>query len=408
VWPASRSAAADHTLSIVTILRTRVLLDATALPPGTSRGGVSRYVDELVAHWPTARLPLTVVAQSYDVDRYAAVLGPERVVAGPSWLGRQAARLAWEQVGLPALVRAHRADVIFSPHYTMPLAGRVLRHGGRRVAQVVTLHDATFFSHPHLHHGLKARFFPAWTRASVRLADALIAPSQATVDEVRAVTGSPASKFTVIPHGVDHARFRPPGAEEVRAARAWAGLAPDRPYVAFLGTLEPRKNVPALVDAFTRACAHREQPPTLVLAGGRGWDDAIEPALARVPAHLQVLRPGFVPEDLAAGFLGGAEVVAYPSLGEGFGLPVLEGMACAAPVLTTRLLSLPEVGGDAVAYADSPSVADLATALAGLLDDPAQRHTLAQAGRARAARFTWEATVAAHVEVIESVMGRSR
>lgn len=388
--------------------RTSVLLDATALPPGDSRGGVSRYVDELVAHWPTDELALTVVAQPYDVDRYAAVLGPDRVVAGPGWLGRQAARLAWEQVGLPALIHRHRVDVMFSPHYTMPLAGRLLRHDGRRAAQVVTLHDATFFSHPHLHHGLKARFFPAWTRASVRLADALIAPSQATIDEVRKVTGAAAERFRVIPHGVDHEKFAPPSDAAVRGAREWAGLRPHQPFVAFLGTLEPRKNVPALVEAFVDVCRDRPGAPALVLAGGRGWDDAIDPALARVPAHLRVVRPGFVPEELAAGLLGGAEVVAYPSLGEGFGLPVLEAMACAAPVLTTRLLSLPEVGGDAVAYAVSPDSADLAVALRALLDDPDERARLAQAGAARAAGFTWARTAREHVDLITTVADRTR
>lgn len=381
----------------------RVLLDATALPPGDSRGGVSRYVDELVSHWPSNDVPLTVVAKDHDIERYAAALGPAAVVTGPSWLGRQAARLAWEQSGLPLLAARRGVDVIFSPHYTMPVAGKVLRHDGHRVAQVVTLHDATFFSHPHLHSGIKARFFPAWTRASVRLADALIAPSQATVDEVRGVTGAAADRFTVIPHGVDHARFHPPSEAEVAAARAWAGLAPGQPFIAFLGTIEPRKNVPALIRAFTEVCRDRVDPPALVLAGGRGWDDEVDPAIAAVPTGLVVRRPGFVPEELAAGLLGGALVVAYPSLGEGFGLPVLEGMACGTAVLTTRLLSLPEVGGDTVAYAASPDSADVATTLRRLLDDPAERGRLAAAGLARAQTFTWERTVREHVDLLRRV-----
>ena len=382
---------------------THVLLDATALPPGTSRGGVSRYVDELVGHWPIERVELTVVAQPYDSARYAAQLGPGRVVTGPAALGRQPVRLAWEQVGLPRLIAQRDVDVMFSPHYTMPLAGRLLRHDGRRVAQVVTLHDATFFSHPHLHHGVKAKFFPAWTRASVRLADALIAPSQATVDEVRRVTGAPANKFSVIPHGVDLERFHPPTGAEIEAAREWAGLADGVPYVAFLGTIEPRKNVPALIRAWTQVCREVADPPALVLAGGRGWDDEVDPAIAAVPHNLTVRRPGFVPEHLAAGLLGGAEVVAYPSLGEGFGLPVLEGMACGTPVLTTSLLSLPEVGVDAVRYAASPTPDDLADALRDLLGDPAERSRLAAAGLARAQGFSWQHTVDEHVSLIEGL-----
>lgn len=385
---------------------THALLDATALPPGEARGGVSRYVDELIAHWPVDEMALTVVTQPHGTERYAAVLGPDRVVTGPSWLATQAARLAWEQVALPALVARRQVDVILSPHYTMPLAGRLVRHDGRRVRQVVTLHDATFVSHPELHSGVKARFFPAWTRVSARLADALIAPSRATVDQVRALTGAPAQRFTVIPHGVDRDRFHPPSDAEVRAARAWAGVSPDQEYIAFLGTIEPRKNVPALVRAYTRVCADRANPPALVLAGGRGWDDDVDPAIAAVPGHLVVRRPGFVPDDLTAGLLGGATVVAYPSLGEGFGLPVLEAMACAAPVLTTPVLSLPEVGGDAVAYATSPSSGAIAEALTRLLDDPAERDRLAGLGHIRSRGFSWARAAAAHVAVIDAVWRR--
>ena len=150
-------------------------------------------------------------------------------------------------------------------------------------------------------------------------------------------------------------------------------------------------------------CREVADPPALVLAGGRGWDDEVDPAIAAVPHNLTVRRPGFVPEHLAAGLLGGAEVVAYPSLGEGFGLPVLEGMACGTPVLTTSLLSLPEVGGDAVRYAASPTPDDLADALRDLLGDPAERSRLAAAGLARAQGFSWQHTVDEHVSLIEGL-----
>src|SRR4029079_10471451 len=133
----------------------------------------------------------------------------------------------------------------------------------------------------------------------------------------------------------------------------------------------------------------------LVLAGAPGWDSGIEPALAAVPSGLTVLRPGHVPVDMLPGFLGGADVVAYPSLGEGCGLPVLEAMACGAAVLTTRKLALPEVGGDAVAYTGT-GAGDIAAALSDLLDRPEQRAELAAAAVQRAAGFTWEATAEAH------------
>jgi glycosyltransferase involved in cell wall biosynthesis len=378
----------------------RVLVDASALPE--NRGGVGRYVDELVARLPDLGVDTHVAAQPRDRGRFSASVGAERVHTVPGWAERPALRLAWEQSGLPLMVRSVAPDVIHSPHYTLPLVSTI----GRRPKNVVTLHDATFFSDPELHLGVKARFFRGWTAVSGRLADALVAPSKATRDEVAKHTHTDASRIAVIPHGVDHERFRPPTGAEVAEVRQWLAIGPEQPYVAFLGTLEPRKNVPALVRAFGQVGANIADPPVLVLAGGKGWDDGIEPAIAELPGTLRVLRPGFVPDGLVPALLGGAEVVAYPAHGEGFGLPVLEAMACGAAVLTTDRLSLTEVGGDAVRYARSPDAEDLADALAGLLADAAERRRLGAAGLARSAQYTWDATARGHLEVFERVLAR--
>jgi glycosyltransferase involved in cell wall biosynthesis len=375
----------------------RSLLDATALPE--NHGGVGRYVDEILSRLPGLGVDAHVLAQHRDRARYASMLGDDRVHLAPAWAAGAAPRLVWEQSGLPLVVRRVQPDVLHSPHYTMPLATSM----GTTPRQVVTLHDATFFSHPELHLGVKARFFRGWTRLSSGRADALIAPSEATRSEVVRHTSADPARITVIPHGVDHDRFRPATDHDKARVREWLGLAAGAPYVAFLGTLEPRKNVPALVRAYATACAERADPPALVLAGGKGWDDGIDPATAEVPAHLDVIRPGFVPDDLVPGLLSGAEVVAYPAFGEGFGLPVLEAMACGAAVLTTQGLSLPEVGGDAVRYALSPDADDLAAALTALLDDPAERQRLGEAGVRRAAEFTWDTAAKQHVEVYERV-----
>ncbi|MFD2770947.1 glycosyltransferase family 4 protein [Cellulomonas phragmiteti] len=361
-------------------------MDATAVPP--DRGGVGRYLDDLLPELPGGDIDLVVVAQQRDVVQLRARLVGARVVAAPSAVASRPVRLAWEQLALPVLARRVRADVLHSPHYTMPLLTR------RPV--VVTLHDATFFSHPELHSPLKARFFRTWIRVAARRAAVLVVPSQATRDEVVRFTATDGDAIVVAPHGVDGAAFRQVDAQEqTRVARS-LGLE-GRRWVAFLGTLEPRKNVPALVRAWVRACAGTEDPPALVLAGGRGWDTEVDPAVAEVPAGLTVLRPGYLPFEDLAGYLSGAAVVAYPSKGEGFGLPVLEAMACGAAVLTTRELSLTEVGGDAVAYCDV-DVDSIAAALEALLADDAERHRLSAAARARAATFTWAASAARHAE----------
>ena len=372
----------------------RVLIDATAVPG--DRGGVGRYVDELVPELDRQGADLVLAVQAHDVDHYGSLAPHARVVAAPAAATRRPARLAWEQTGLPALVRRTRADVLHSPHYTMPLAA------GRPV--VVTLHDATFFTTPELHLRSKAVFFRTATRLAVRRAAGLVVPSAATRDEVAAQTGVDPARMTVAHHGVDLGRFRPTDEAERRRVHATLDVG-DRPYVAFLGTLEPRKNVPALIRAWVRACAGRDDAPALVLAGARGWDDDVATALAAVPDGLVVRAPGYLPLDDLPGFLGGASVLAYPSLGEGFGLPVLEAMACGATVLTTRRLSLPEVGGDAVAYCGTDEE-EIAAGLRSLLDDPALRDRLGSAAVVRARTFTWARTAEVHREAYARAAAR--
>ena len=379
----------------------KVLVDATAIP--VDRGGVGRYVDEiLLALMGRSDVEIAVVCQARDLRRMSAALPDAEVLAAPAVAARRVARLVWEQTGLPLLARRLGADVVHSPHYTAPLAGMS--------ASVVTVHDATFFSDPGVHSGVKGRFFRAATRLAVRRADALVAPSRATRDEVIRYAGGAAERFHVAHHGVDASVFHPVDRAESERVAASLGLA-GTPYVAFLGTLEPRKNVPALVRGWQAAVSSMPNPPALVLAGGPGWDTHVQPAVDAVPASLRVVRAGYLPFEDLAGFLAGAEVVAYPSLGEGFGLPVLEAMACGAAVLTSRRLSLPEVGGDAVEYTETDAEA-IGRALGRLLHDSARRAELAAAGLERSRLFTWASAADVHVDAYRAAArrraGRSR
>lgn len=369
----------------------RILLDATAIP--VDRGGVGRYVDALLPALARQGVDLVVVGQQRDAETLAALVPGAELVTAPARVDRRGPRLVWEQTHLARLARAVRADVLHSPHYTMPRGGSV--------PVVVTLHDATFFSHPELHSRVKREFFTRATRTAVARAAAIVVPSEATGREVRKFVGGDPARFHVAHHGVDTDLFHPSPAADVDRVRAGLGLA-DGPYVAFLGTLEPRKNVPALVRGWA-AAVEGPHAPVLVLAGGPGWDTEVEPAVAAVPDGLRVLRPGYLPLEDLAPYLSGAAVVAYPSLGEGFGLPVLEAMACGAAVLTTRELSLTEVGGDAVAYTGTDA-GSIGRELAALLADPERRAALSAAAVERAAGFTWDAAAAAHVEAYEQAV----
>jgi glycosyltransferase involved in cell wall biosynthesis len=362
--------------------RLRVLLDATSVPP--TQGGVARFIGGLLQGLDELGETIDVVAKRADIPAFAAVAPSHNYIVAPPLTNRRPLRLVWEQLGLPALARRRGALVIHSPHYTFPILGAA--------AHVVTVHDATFFSSPDVHGRVKGIFFRTWIRLAARMATSLVAVSQATASDLARFVRIPAAGIQVAHLGVDERVFSPPTADAVAAVRARISLQPDAPYLAFLGTLEPRKNVPALLAAHATLRQSDPTTPVLVLSGARGWDERaaeILDELSTIPLPQRpVIEAGYLPLELLSAFLGDSAAVVYPSLGEGFGLPVLEAMASGAAVLTTRRLSIPEVGGDAVAYSE-PDAGALATALRALLDDPDRRAELAAAGIERSALFTW-------------------
>jgi glycosyltransferase involved in cell wall biosynthesis len=363
----------------------RVLVDATAVP--ADRGGLGRYVDGLLGALAEMDADLAVVCQRVDAERYGRLVPAGQIVAGPASLTNRTARIAWEQTGLPLIAEHVGAHVIHAPNYSVPM------RPGRPV--VTTIHDATFFSEPDLYPPTRGAFYRAAIRSAVKRSTRCIVPSKATRDELIRLVDADPIRLDVAYHGVDHEVFRPPTETEAARISARLGLR-GQEYIAFLGAFEPRKNVPSLIRGWVSAIADSSAPPALVIAGGAGWDDEIEAAVAEVPSHLRVIRPGYLRMADLSAFLGGALVVAYPSHGEGFGLPVLEAMACGAAVLTTHRLSLPEVGGDAVAYTE-PDSASIGAALSGLLADAARRQALGSAAHARSLEFTWETSAQAHL-----------
>jgi glycosyltransferase involved in cell wall biosynthesis len=363
----------------------RVLVDATSVPG--DRGGVGRYVDGLLGALGRRDVDLAVVCLRTDTERYERMLPNAAVHGAPAAVNHRPARLAWEQTGLPLLAQQVGARVLHSPFYTCPLRASC--------PVTVTVHDATFFTEPEHYDKSRRTFFRSAIKTSLRRAERVIVPSKATRDELIRLLDADPTRIDVAYHGVDPASFHAPTPEEKARVRARLGIG-EAGYVAFLGANEPRKNVPNLIRGWVEATKDRPNPPALVLAGGQGHDDDIDQAVAIVPSNLRLLRPGYLRFGDLPGYLGGALVAAYPSFGEGFGLPVLEAMACGAPVLTTPRLSLPEVGGDAVAYT-APDPESIARDLGALLDDEARRSMLGEAGLARAKEFSWDSSAEVHL-----------
>lgn len=299
----------------------------------------------------------------------------------------------WTHLRLSAELRSHPVDALFVPaHVVPPVHPRTT---------VVTIHDLGYLHEPGAHTTWARRYLDWSTRWSVRAAARVIAISNATRDDLIRRYRVPAAKIHVIPHGVDEA-FRPLPKEEVTAALDRIGLR--QPYVLFVGTLQPRKNIPRLIAAF-HLMADENPALLLVLAGTRGWlAEQIDAAIADSPHRDRIMLPGHVADGDLPALYSGACAAALPSLYEGFGLPVLEAMACGTPVVVSDRGSLPEVAGSAGIMVDPIDPASIAAGLRCALD-PSERSARVEAGLRHAAAFSWRTAALRTLAVIEEAAG---
>jgi len=271
----------------------------------------------------------------------------------------------------------------------------------RSMPTVLTVHDLIFRHLPE-HHKRLNRWYLNWSLPLYcRRATRIIAISECTRGDLMTAYGLPADKIVVVHEAADP-RFRPQDSDRMDAVRDLYGL-PER-YVLFVGTIEPRKNLTRLLHAFETV--HAEGlTDALVLVGKRGWlYEGFFAELERSPSNEAVILPGYVPDEDLPAVYGGAHVLVFPSLYEGFGLPLLEAMACGTPVACSGTSSLPEVGGEAARYFDPLSEASITEALRSLLSDDALRRDLAERGLARASRFSWDRVADETEAVYRSVL----
>ena len=341
--------------------------------------GVVRYTDQLV------RSLGAVLGSDLTVFLTKAADGldglPISRVRAPFPTPNEYFRALWEQTVVPVEVARLRPDVYHSPNYILPLS--------LRCPTVVTIHDL-FYLQPSLFRLRSHLYLSALAGHAIRRATRIICVSDYTRDRLLEHFPAAEPRIRVVGEGVDP-RFRPAGAAEVESAREWLDL--DAPYVLYVGTIEPRKNLDRLLRAFTGAVTRGGLPHHLVIAGAVGWKTgALREAYASTPLATRIHFPGYVPEVLLPALYSGADVFAYPSLAEGYGLPPLEAMACGTAVLTSNTSALAETAGAAALLVDPLDEEALSEGLERLLADPGERQRRAAAGLRQAAEHSWERT----------------
>jgi glycosyltransferase involved in cell wall biosynthesis len=366
----------------------RVTIDARpALDP--RRTGVGHYAAAILRHVPEADPATEYVAWYLDVR--GALSRRRHFVGWSANLDERPTRIP-TRVYAPVSVRtglpkvewlAGSSDLFLATNFIPPPTSRT--------DAVLVVHDLAFERFPETapHHNTRWRHLFA---AELERAAAVIVPSASTGDDLLRFHTVDPDRVEVIPHGTDADAFRPSPPERVYEVRRRLGIGGR--YVLFLGGLEPRKNLEPLVRAFGSL---PDADVWLVVAGGPvrwapEYAARVERAIAAVPgpARRRVVRTGYIPDADRRALLSGADVMAYPSLYEGFGFPVLEAFAANVPVLTSNVSSLPEVAGEAAVLVDPRDHDDIARGLTLLLEDDDLRNVLRAAGTARVAAFTWE------------------
>jgi glycosyltransferase involved in cell wall biosynthesis len=309
------------------------------------------------------------------------------------------ARIAWEQSTLPLALRTAQADLVHGLVNVLPLA--------TPVPGVVTVHDLSFVRLPEKLPRAKRWYLTQLCRASVQKARRVIAVSRQTADDLCEFFDLPAARISVIHNGVaDH--FAPQAPAAIAAFRQQHGL-PER-FLLYLGTLEPRKNLPLLIRAYAqwrKRATPTERAIPLILAGGKGWFYAEIFRLVQALDLTEMVRfPGFIPDAELPAWYSAAEVFIYPSLFEGFGLPVLEAMACGTPVICSAIASLCEVVGESALTFPAEDEHQLAALIGEAIRHAALRADLQQRGRQQAGQFSWHQTAAATAALYHKVGGK--
>lgn len=380
-------------------------LEATTLR-SPQLGGVWRYTDSLIRALGRAAAPHRYSLLFLNAFKPWARVPPPTVSSATMRLVevRSVSNLMFTFF-VPMLARSGRGVTVES--FLGPVdvfhslnAAVLPQRKGRRI---VTVHDLTCLHFPQFHPWTRRALFRLGIRRAARLADAIIVPSSATKSDLAARFPAAEPKIRVIAeaHGE---QFLPLSPTATMGVIGRYGL-PYRDYLLFVGNIEPRKNLLAVVEAYNRLRRRTRSAPCLAIAGGEGWKNRpIHHAAAASPFAGDIRFLGRVTDGELPALMNGALALVYPSLYEGFGLPPLEAMACGTPVITSNRSSLPEVVGDAALLVDPGDTAELADAMARIVDEEPLREDLRERGLKQAQGFSWHETARMTVQVYESVL----
>lgn len=364
-------------------------------PAVTQRAGVGRFTQVLAEHL-VPRVPAGTDLSLFYFDfkrKGAPVAIPGAAFEPCRWMPGAVAQQAWKRIGFPPFNWfAGHADLYHFNNFVVPPLAR-----GK---SVVTIYDMSFLRHPECAEEKNRIYLEGAIRKSVKRADAVITISRFSAEEIVAYIPEAEGKVHVTYPGISET-FSAASLDAVNALKRRLGL--KKPYILTVGTIEPRKNLPFLVDAFE---ALGRDDVDLVIAGGEGWKTEPIKARFRQSARCDQIRcVGRIPDADLPAFYTGAAVYAIPSLYEGFGFPPLEAMACGTPVVSSRGGSLPEVLGAAAAVLDTDDADAWGDLLGRALDDTAWRRERVEAGCRQAARYRWTGTAAATWDVYRKVAG---
>ncbi|HSX18579.1 MAG TPA: glycosyltransferase family 1 protein, partial [Candidatus Saccharimonadales bacterium] len=308
----------------------------------------------------------------------------------------------WTQFALPVkLTIGPKIDVFFSTAHYGPRFSKV--------PYVVTIHDLSYLHFPELFKKNDLMQLTNWSKYSIEKSTHIIAPSQSTKEDIIKNYNVPASKISVTYEGYDQARFKPQSKSKVESVKSKYKIGGD--YILFVGTLQPRKNIERLIEAYANLSKGRTSSfgrgttlsgVGLVIAGKKGWlYDSIFEKVKELKLQDKVIFTDFVRDDDLPALISGAKVYVNPSLWEGFGIPVIEAQACGVPVVVSNTSSLPEIVGNSALTFDPTNVKDIESAIIVMLTDEKLRSVFTKKGQENIKRFSWEKCAQETIKVLE-------